>query len=69
MYVLLQRVTSLATRSPSATMPLDQSDLAGAGPQGSRWVVNGAIWLVLLLLPGSLLLLPALLWWKADGHQ
>jgi hypothetical protein len=63
-YVLLQRV-SLATRSPPATKPLDQSDPAGAGPQGSRWVVNGAIWLVLLLLPGSLLLLPALLWWKA----
>jgi hypothetical protein len=31
--------------------------------------VNGALWFVLLLLPGSFLLLPALIWWRARRAQ
>ncbi len=34
-----------------------------------RLAADGAFWLVLLLLPGSFLLLPVWLWWKHRGSN
>lgn len=53
--VLLQRATERAAL------------FAGSPPR--RWLTSGAFWLVLLLVPGSLLLLPAWLWWKHRGSR
>ena len=39
------------------------------GLRQRRRVADGALWLVLLFLPGSLLLLPVWLWWKRRGPR
>jgi hypothetical protein len=62
---LLQRVTGLATCFTPPTKRLDRAGLAQTVTRAPRWAVSGVFWLVLLLLPGSFLLLPALLWWRA----
>jgi hypothetical protein len=63
--VLLQRMMGLATPASTPGKGL-QSAVGGCdATRTPRWVVSGVLWLVLLLLPGSFLLLPAFLWWKA----
>ena len=64
MDVIRQRLTGLVTLLTPPTTLVDQSDPASAATPASRWAVNGAIWLVLLVVPGSFLLLPVLLCWK-----
>jgi hypothetical protein len=63
--VLLQRLMGLATRSTRPAVRSDEADRARAATRAPRWVTGGALWLALLLLPGSFLLLPALVWWRA----
>ncbi len=61
MHILLQRVADLTL--PGAS-PQGSSGWVGGVTRVAQWAMNGSFWLVLLLVPGSLLLLPALIWWK-----
>jgi NADPH-dependent ferric siderophore reductase len=63
--IFLHRMMGLAALFARPAVRRDRVAHAGAATRTPRWAVTGALWLVLLLVPGSLLLLPALLWWKA----
>jgi hypothetical protein len=62
---LLQRLMDLATLSTPPAVRSDGPERAHTATRAPRWVTGGALWLALLLLPGSFLLLPALVWWRA----
>jgi len=55
---LLHRITAFAI-APSAF-----PTWGGGEHAAGRGVRNGALWLLLLILPGSFLVLPLAIWWK-----
>lgn len=66
---LLQRLTGLATASiPLAarerTAPHAPDRPAFRVSPAARSFARGALWIVLLILPGSFLFLPLLFWWR-----